>query len=49
MRQARLFLDGPHVVHEAGLGDVIRLVRSDETLTVLGLARARRGGALTKA
>ena len=37
---AKLFLDGPHVVHEAGLGDLVGLRRSDETLTVLGLARA---------
>jgi len=46
MRQAVLFLDGPHVVHEVGLGDVVTLQRSDETLTVLGLARAA-GGART--
>jgi NAD+ kinase len=40
IRQGRLFLDGPHVVHEVGLGDVITLRRSPETLTVLGLSRA---------
>jgi NAD+ kinase len=40
IRQGRLFLDGPHVVHEVGLGDVITLRRSAETLTVLGLSRA---------
>ena len=40
MRQARLFLDGPHVVHEVGLGDLLTLRRSDETLAVLGLSRA---------
>ena len=40
MRQAKLFLDGPHVVHEVGLGDLVTLCRSDETLTVLGLSRA---------
>jgi NAD+ kinase len=39
MRQAKLFLDGPHVVHEVGLGDVVTLCRSDEALTVLGLSR----------
>jgi NAD+ kinase len=39
MRQAKLFLDGPHVVHAAGLGDLVTLQRSPETLTVLGLAR----------
>ena len=42
MRQAKLFLDGPHLVHEAGLGDVVTLQRSHETLTVLGLTRDRR-------
>ena len=41
MRQAKLFLDGPHVVHEVGLGDVITLARSPETLTVLGLVRTK--------
>jgi NAD+ kinase len=41
MRQAKLFLDGPHVVYEVGLGDVVRLFRSEETLTVLGLSRTR--------
>jgi len=40
MRQGKLFLDGPHVVHEVGLGDVVTLRRSDEDLTVLGLARS---------
>lgn len=40
MREARLFLDGPHVVHEAALGDVVRLRRSEEPLTVLGLSRS---------
>jgi len=39
MRQAKLFLDGPHVVHEVGLGDVVTLRRSTEPLTVLGLSR----------
>jgi NAD+ kinase len=59
MRQAKLFLDGPHVVHAVGLGDVITLRRSEETLTVLGLSRtsdaparaskppSRRGGRTT--
>lgn len=40
MRQAKLFLDGPHVVHEVGLGDVVTLRRSVEALTVLGLSRS---------
>jgi NAD+ kinase len=42
MRQAKLFLDGPHVVHEVGLGDVVTLCRSDEALTVLGLSRTSK-------
>jgi NAD+ kinase len=48
MRQAKLFLDGPHVVHEVGLGDVVTLRRSDEALTVLGLSRANQTPARTK-
>lgn len=47
MRQARLFLDGDHIVHEIGIGDVVTLQRSDEPLVVLGLSRngdARKGG-----
>jgi NAD+ kinase len=43
MRQGKLFLDGPHVVFDIGLGDVVTLRRSAETLTVLGLSGARRG------
>jgi NAD+ kinase len=39
MREAKLFLDGHHIVHEATVGDVITMRRSDETLTVLGLSR----------
>jgi NAD+ kinase len=39
MRQGKLFLDGPHVVHEIDIGDLVTLRRSPETLTVLGLAR----------
>ena len=39
MRQAKLFLDGHHIVHETTVGDVITMRRSDETLTVLGLSR----------
>jgi NAD+ kinase len=42
MREAKLFLDGHYIVHDVAIGDVIRLERSDETLTVLGLARHRR-------
>jgi NAD+ kinase len=39
MREAKLFLDGHHIVHGATVGDVITMRRSDETLTVLGLSR----------
>jgi NAD+ kinase len=39
MRQARIFLDGDHIVHEVGIGDVVTLRRSDEPLVVLGLSR----------
>jgi|HubBroStandDraft_2_1064218.scaffolds.fasta_scaffold151663_1 NAD+ kinase len=39
MRHARIFLDGHDIVHKATVGDVITMKRSDETLTVLGLAR----------
>jgi NAD+ kinase len=39
MHHAKLFIDGPHVVHEAGLGDVIALRRSAETVSILGLSR----------
>jgi NAD+ kinase len=39
MRQAKLFLDGHHIVYEATVGDVVTMTRSDEDLTVLGLSR----------
>ena len=39
MRQGKIFLDGPHVVHDVGLGDVVTLRLSGEPLTVLGLTR----------
>jgi NAD+ kinase len=39
MRQARIFLDGDHIVHEIGIGDVVTLRRSAEPLVVLGLSR----------
>jgi NAD+ kinase len=40
MRQARLFLDGEHLVHDVTIGDVITMRRSAEPLTVLGMKRA---------
>ena len=39
MRQARLFLDGEHLVHDVGIGDVVTMRRSAEPLTVLGMTR----------
>jgi NAD+ kinase len=41
MREARLFLDGPHTAINVGLGDRLRFSRSPETLRVLGLSRRR--------
>ncbi len=40
MRQARLFLDGDHLVHDVTIGDVVTMRRSTEPLVVLGLKRA---------
>jgi NAD+ kinase len=39
MRQARLFIDGEHLVHDVTIGDVVTLTRSAEPLTVLGMTR----------
>jgi NAD+ kinase len=39
MRQARVFLDGDHLVHDVTIGDVVTMRRSNEPLVVLGLAR----------
>jgi NAD+ kinase len=40
MRQAKVFLDGDHLVHDVTIGDVVTMRRSSEPLVVLGLARA---------
>jgi hypothetical protein len=40
MRQAKVFLDGDHLVHDVTIGDVVTMQRSTEPLVVLGLARA---------
>jgi NAD+ kinase len=40
MRQARLFLDGDHLVHDVTIGDVVTMRRSEEPLVVLGLKRS---------
>ncbi len=42
MREAKVFLDGHRIVHSVTLGDVLTLRRSEESLTVLGIARKRR-------
>jgi NAD+ kinase len=39
MRQARVFLDGDHIVHDVAIGDVVTMQRSEQPLVVLGLAR----------
>ncbi|HTB77278.1 MAG TPA: NAD(+)/NADH kinase, partial [Polyangiaceae bacterium] len=39
MRQARVFLDGDHLVHDVTIGDVVSMRRSSEPLIVLGLRR----------
>lgn len=39
MRQARVFLDGDHLVHDVTIGDVVTMRRSTEPLVVLGLRR----------
>lgn len=37
MREARVFLDGDRIVHDVGIGDVVTMFRSKESLLVLGL------------
>jgi NAD+ kinase len=41
MRAAKIFLDGIHIVASCGLGDVMRMTRSRQSLVVLGLRRGR--------
>jgi NAD+ kinase len=41
MRAAKVFLDGVHIVADVGLGDVLRMSRSDQSLVVLGLRAGR--------
>jgi NAD+ kinase len=40
IREGVLFLDGPHVVHEAPIGSTLVFSRSDEPLTLLAYPRA---------
>lgn len=42
MREAKVFLDGHRLVHSVTIGDVLEMRRSDEDLTVLGIAKKRR-------
>ena len=42
MREAKVFLDGHRIVHSVTMGDVLAMRRSEESLTVLGIARKRR-------
>jgi NAD+ kinase len=42
IRDGRVFIDGHQIVHTVTLGDVLVLSRSDEPVTVLGLADKRR-------
>ncbi len=45
MRQARVYLDGDHIVHNVAIGEVVTMRRSEEPLVVLGLTRdGRRAG-----
>lgn len=42
MREAKVFLDGHRLVHAVTIGDVVEMRRSDERLTVLGIAAKLR-------
>jgi NAD+ kinase len=42
IRDGRVFIDGHRIVHAVTIGDVLVMRRSDEALTVLGLAQKRR-------
>jgi NAD+ kinase len=42
MREAKIFLDGHRIVHSMTIGDVLTMRRSDDSLTVLGIAGKRR-------
>ncbi len=44
MKEAKLYIDGHHLVYDATIGDVLTFRRSDESLTVLGLGQDSRGG-----
>jgi NAD+ kinase len=42
MREGKVFLDGHRIVHPITLGDIVTMRRSDDSLTVLGIAKKRR-------
>jgi NAD+ kinase len=42
MREGKVFLDGHRIVHPITMGDVLTMVRSSDSLTVLGIAKKRR-------
>lgn len=42
MREAKVFFDGHRIVHAITLGDVLKMCRAEETLTVLGIAKKQR-------
>jgi NAD+ kinase len=47
MKEAKLYIDGHHIVYDANIGDSLVFRLSDEPLTVLGLARERSFDGLT--
>ena len=44
MKEAKLYIDGHHIVYDATIGDVLTFRRSEESLTVLGLGVDSRDG-----
>ena len=40
IREGRLYLDGPRIVHEVDIGQELRFSRSEEPLTLLAFPRA---------
>ncbi|MBZ0122022.1 MAG: NAD(+) kinase, partial [Sandaracinaceae bacterium] len=42
IREGRVYLDGPHVVHEVGIGSVLAFRRSDDSLSLLAFPRASK-------
>jgi NAD+ kinase len=42
MREGKVYLDGHRIVHSVTLGDILTMRRSEDSLTVLGIANKRR-------